>query len=157
MTQLAETLDAPPESAASIFQREWRLYRKIVDHNYIFHHEAYTRLRKALVEEATRPFRFLDLACGDAGLIAEALRGVEVASYFGVDLSAEGLRLASQALGVSCVATAGRLCGDPCDARRAGRRHLDRAIVAPSARACKVEGDASGPEAARRTRDAACV
>jgi ubiquinone/menaquinone biosynthesis C-methylase UbiE len=99
MTQLAETLDAPPESAASIFQREWRLYRKIVDHNYIFHHEACTRLRKALVEEATRPFRFLDLACGDAGSIAEALRGVEVASYFGVDLSAEGLRLASQALG----------------------------------------------------------
>ena len=62
MTQWAETLDAPPESAAPIFQREWRPYRKIVDHNSIFHPEAYTRLRKALVEEATRPFRFLDPA-----------------------------------------------------------------------------------------------
>jgi SAM-dependent methyltransferase len=99
MMQLAETLkEAAPVSAASIFQQEWRLYRKIVDHNYAFHREAYGRLRLALDEDARRPFRFLDLACGDAASAVDALRGAEVASYCGVDLSAEALRLASRAL-----------------------------------------------------------
>jgi hypothetical protein len=55
MMQLAETLkEAAPVSAASIFQQEWRLYRKIVDHNYAFHREAYGRLRLALDEDAKR-------------------------------------------------------------------------------------------------------
>ena len=98
MTQFAETLEVPTESAASIFQQEWSLYRKVVDHNYIFQREAYARLRMALAEEARRPFRFLDLACGDAGSIVDVLSGAHVASYYGVDLSAEALRLASLAL-----------------------------------------------------------
>ena len=58
MTQFAETLEAPPESAASIFQQEWSLYRKIVDHNYIFHREAYARLRRRLSKRRGGHFGF---------------------------------------------------------------------------------------------------
>jgi len=63
---------AAPDSAAAIFQQEWRIYRKMVDQNYLFHREAYSGLRRVLLEEAPRPFRFLDLACGDASAAADA-------------------------------------------------------------------------------------
>ena len=89
---------AAPDSAAAIFQQEWRIYRKMVDQNYLFHREAYAGLRRVLLEEAPRPFRFLDLACGDASAAADALEGTDIASYCGVDLSGEALRLASRAL-----------------------------------------------------------
>ena len=89
---------ASRNSAAAIFQREWRLYRKMVDHNYLFHREAYGHLRRVLLEDAARPFRFLDLACGDASATVRALEGTEIASYCGVDLSAEALDLARAAL-----------------------------------------------------------
>lgn len=89
---------ATPASAAAIFQQEWRIYRKMVDHDYLFHREAYAQLRRVLLDEAVRPFRFLDLACGDATAAVDALHGTEIASYCGVDLSAEALRLASAAL-----------------------------------------------------------
>ena len=90
-------------SPAAIFQREWPLYRKMVDHNYLFHREAYSQLRRVLLEDAARPFHFLDLACGDASATAAALKGTRIASYCGVDLSAEALDLAAAALRiVSC-------------------------------------------------------
>jgi len=98
--------EASRDSAAAIFQREWRLYRKMVDNNYLFHREAYSRLRRVLLEDAVRPFRFLDLACGDATATAAALKGTEIASYCGVDLSVEALDLASAALAnVGCPVT----------------------------------------------------
>ena len=89
---------AEREACATVFQQEWRIYRKMVDHDYLFHRGAYWHLHEVLLEEAPRPFRFLDLACGDATASAEALRGTEVASYCGVDLSDEALRIASRAL-----------------------------------------------------------
>ena len=91
--------ESRPKAEAAIFQKEWPLYRKMVDHNYLFHREAYSRLHRVLLEETPRPFRFLDLACGDASAAAEALEGTELASYVGVDLSGEALGLAVQALG----------------------------------------------------------
>jgi SAM-dependent methyltransferase len=98
-TQLGtSSAKASPDSAAAIFQTEWPLYRKIVDHNYLFHREAYGHLRRILLEDAARPFRFLDLACGDASATVRALEGTEIASYCGVDLSAEALDLAGAAL-----------------------------------------------------------
>jgi SAM-dependent methyltransferase len=96
--RIAERTGDNMSSAAGIFQREWRLYRKIVDLNYCAHREVYGRLRRVLVEEIERPFRFLDLACGDAIGAVGALRGTDIAAYTGVDLSPEALRLASRAL-----------------------------------------------------------
>jgi hypothetical protein len=54
------------EPSLGLFQRPWKLYRKVVDNNYLFHREAYAQLHRILVDEGVRPFRFLDIACGDA-------------------------------------------------------------------------------------------
>jgi len=87
-----------PNPATEIFEKEWRIYRKMVDHNYLFHREAYRLLRRLITEELPRPFRFLDIACGDAGATAAALDGTPVSHYDGVDLSAEALSLAARNL-----------------------------------------------------------
>jgi SAM-dependent methyltransferase len=81
--------------ATEIFEKEWRIYRKIVDHNYLFHREAYRHLRRIVDEELPGPFRFLDIACGDAGPTADALKGTRVAQYYGIDLSRQALALAA--------------------------------------------------------------
>jgi SAM-dependent methyltransferase len=86
------------EPAMALFQKQWQLYRKVVDYNYLFHREAYNCLHRVLVDEAIQPFRFLDVACGDASATVEALKGTQVASYHGIDLSQAALELASQAL-----------------------------------------------------------
>lgn len=91
---------APPDKdfAASLFQQEWRIYRKVVEANYLFHAEAYRCLRRALVEDVARPFHFLDLACGDASASVAALAETRIASYRGLDLSADALDLARAAV-----------------------------------------------------------
>ena len=86
------------EPTVALFQSQWQLYRKIVDHNYLFHREAYRCLHRLLVDEAVQPFRFLDVACGDASATVEALQGTRVRSYHGIDLSQAALELASKAL-----------------------------------------------------------
>jgi SAM-dependent methyltransferase len=96
--QPISSLDEASPGPAAIFQQEWRIYRKMVEGDYLFHRAAYAALRRVLVEDAPRPFRFLDLACGDASASAEALAGTEIASYRGVDLSEEALKLAHASL-----------------------------------------------------------
>ena len=65
-------------SAAALFQRQWRIYRKVVDNNYLFHREAYERLHNLLIAEVAGPFYFLDVACGDASATVDALKGTQV-------------------------------------------------------------------------------
>jgi SAM-dependent methyltransferase len=94
------------DPAIALFQRQWRVYRKVVDHNYMQHREVYDRLHRVLVEEAAQPFRFLDIACGDASASVGALQGTRVASYHGIDLSGPALELAHEAMrGLDCPAT----------------------------------------------------
>ena len=96
----------PDEPAAALFQQQWQLYRKFVDHNLLYHREAYGELHRILVEEVARPFRFLDIACGDASATADALKGTQVAHYHGIDLSQAALDLASKNLeSLACPAT----------------------------------------------------
>jgi SAM-dependent methyltransferase len=83
---------------AALFQQQWQLYRKFVDNNYCYHREVYSRLHRVLVEEAVQPFRFLDIACGDARASVDALRGTRVAHYHGIDLSQAALELAGKGL-----------------------------------------------------------
>lgn len=80
-------------TSATLFQKEWVTYRKIVDNNYLYHREAYSVLRNLALAKHSR-FSFLDLACGDAGSTADALKGTSVTNYVGVDLSTDALRLA---------------------------------------------------------------
>jgi ubiquinone/menaquinone biosynthesis C-methylase UbiE len=86
------------EPALTLFRQQWQIYRKVVDYNYLFHREAYNCLHRILVDEAIQPFRFLDVACGDASTTVEALKGTQVASYHGIDLCQAALELARQAL-----------------------------------------------------------
>jgi ubiquinone/menaquinone biosynthesis C-methylase UbiE len=89
---------SPQTASVTVFQEEWQVYRKVVDNNYLFHREAYAVLRNLLLEEMTAPFRFLDIACGDAGATVGALAGTRVAHYHGIDLSEPALALAEAAL-----------------------------------------------------------
>jgi SAM-dependent methyltransferase len=86
------------EPSLALFQRQWKVYRKVVDNNYLFHREAYAQLHHILLNEAVRPFRFLDIACGDARATANALKGTRVAHYHGIDLCKAALNLAANSL-----------------------------------------------------------
>jgi SAM-dependent methyltransferase len=88
------------EPSQVLFQQQWQIYRTMVEENYLFHREAYACLHQILVEEAVQPFRFLDIACGDASASSAALKGTQIAHYHGIDLSAAALALARQALAV---------------------------------------------------------
>jgi SAM-dependent methyltransferase len=82
----------------SFFEQQWQIYRKFVDNNYFHHREVYGQLHRILVDEVDRPFRFLDIACGDARATVDALKGTRVAHYYGIDLSQTALDLASESL-----------------------------------------------------------
>ena len=85
------------DAASAIFEQQWQVYRKMVDNNYLCHREVYALLHDVLIRDAPQPFRFLDLACGDAGETVKALRGTRVAHYAGIDLSSQALALARAA------------------------------------------------------------
>jgi ubiquinone/menaquinone biosynthesis C-methylase UbiE len=89
-----------PETAPTqaVFLNEWQIYRKMVDNNYLHHREAYACLGDILRGEVDRPFRFLDIACGDASATRTALAGTRVAQYAGIDLSAAALKIAEPTL-----------------------------------------------------------
>ena len=69
----------------------------MVDNDYLCHREVYGLLHDVLIRDALQPFRFLDVACGDAGETIKALRGTRVARYAGIDLSGAALTLARAA------------------------------------------------------------
>jgi SAM-dependent methyltransferase len=92
---VAPAHDTPDASTVELFQREWQIYRKMVDNDYLFHRGAYGALRGFLTKELKRPFAFLDLACGDASVSATALAGTPISRYRGVDFSAAALELAA--------------------------------------------------------------
>ena len=80
--------------ALALFQRQWELYRKLIDGDCLATAEAYGILHRVLAEDIGRPFRFLDLGCGDARNTVTALQGTEVAHYHGIDLAMPALALA---------------------------------------------------------------
>jgi len=86
---------APDESTVSLFQQNWRVYRILVEENFLFHREVYARVHE-LLTNLEKPFRFLDLGCGDAAQSALALKETSVAAYHGVDLAPEALAVAQK-------------------------------------------------------------
>ena len=87
----------------SYFLQGWQTYRKVRDLDYIFLREVYAALHRALTEDAPRPFRFLDVGCGDSVATVGALRGTEVGRYVGIDLSRALLDLAeAEVAGLDC-------------------------------------------------------
>lgn len=79
------------------FRQDWDSYARLVAGNCFNHAEAYAVLRTVLLA-VDQPFRFLDIACGDASASAAALAGTKVSHYHGIDISEDGLRRAGQIL-----------------------------------------------------------
>jgi SAM-dependent methyltransferase len=91
------------DSSAYLLDESWRLYHKAIANNFVFHREAYALLHEVLAEQMKRPFRFLDIGCGDAYCSAAALADTKVRQYRGIDISPVALRLARRALAsLSC-------------------------------------------------------
>ena len=88
------------------FFNAWAIYRKVLDNNYMHHREIYQAVGVWLSEHwATRPFNLLDLGCGDASFLAEALYGTAISHYTGFDLSDPALALAAENIaGLGCTA-----------------------------------------------------
>ncbi|TAK60735.1 class I SAM-dependent methyltransferase [Methylobacter sp.] len=79
------------------FFNAWAIYRKVMANNYMHHEEIYQAVKNLLTEQwATQPFKLLDLGCGDASFIAQALQGRAIQHYTGFDLSAPALALATE-------------------------------------------------------------
>src|SRR5215471_15905293 len=92
----ASTAPVVDEEAMQAFRHQWQIYSKVVDNDYLSHQAVETVLHRELVTDVNRPFRFLDLACGDARLTVAALQGTPVTQYHGLDLSAPALAMARQ-------------------------------------------------------------
>ncbi|TIQ27180.1 MAG: class I SAM-dependent methyltransferase [Mesorhizobium sp.] len=92
------TMDTKVAGSQDMFNRELDTYRRVVGANLMYHREVYGLLRGLLIEQAPASFRFLDIACGDAGASAAMLRTMAIGNYVGIDLSEASLRLAAQAL-----------------------------------------------------------
>jgi SAM-dependent methyltransferase len=70
----------------------WTIYEEVLERNYMFHDQIYRGVQHFLANRyGTRLFTILDLGCGSARHLAEALRGRSVREYVGYDLSAEAL------------------------------------------------------------------
>jgi SAM-dependent methyltransferase len=92
------TASTTTDDAQAMFNRHLATYRKIVGENLMFHREVYSLLRNQLSEEIPKPFKFLDIACGDAIASAAALKGSAIDHYYGIDLSPQSLDLARESL-----------------------------------------------------------
>jgi hypothetical protein len=89
--------DVVDEAALEQFQKQWATYQKLVDNNSLASKEAGESPHAALVG-LSKPFAFIDIACGDAGQMRQALGGTMIAHYHGIDLSEAALELAAKNL-----------------------------------------------------------
>ena len=88
-----------------LFAQQWASYRAVVEHN-LMEHQAVAASTAATLENwlaarsaEAQPPRMVDLGCGDLALLAPLLQRLPLGSYTGLDLAAEVLPLAQQALG----------------------------------------------------------
>ncbi len=88
---------APVARQRATFRQNWDSYARLIADNCFNHAEAYAVLRTVLLA-VDQPFRFLDIACGDASASAPALAGTRVSHYRGIDLSEDGLERAGRIL-----------------------------------------------------------
>ena len=63
----------------------WNIYQKIVKNNYMYHQEIINCLKESV--SAIQKLSILDLGCGDAYIIANAITPTQLNSYLGIDTS----------------------------------------------------------------------
>ncbi|MBO3462641.1 class I SAM-dependent methyltransferase [Aetokthonos hydrillicola Thurmond2011] len=91
-----EQLFAPKE----FFNEQWQIYDKVLKNNYMRHRDIYHILHELLVSYFQKPFKMLELGCGDAGFSTQALLNTNIASYMGIDLSTPALSIAKQNMAI---------------------------------------------------------
>ncbi len=102
--QLAQT--SAFSEPCEYFNDNWQTYQKILQNNYMEHREIYSVLHKFLVSRSQKPFKLLDLGCGDASLAVPALIDTSIQAYYGIDLAQAAIALAADNLGaISCPKT----------------------------------------------------
>jgi cyclopropane fatty-acyl-phospholipid synthase-like methyltransferase len=86
------------------FDASWSIYDRVLDHNYMFHQELYQKVQHFLGDRyAANPVALLDLGCGSARHLANALEGCLMSRYVGYDLSEIALVHAKHNLsGIGC-------------------------------------------------------
>ncbi|HKX56460.1 MAG TPA: class I SAM-dependent methyltransferase [Xanthomonadales bacterium] len=77
---------------------EWRVYEKLLVHDYMDHRSFFGRLQEHVIRHYPRPIRILDLGCGDLTPILPLLQAVPLQAYTGIDESAGALAIAAQHL-----------------------------------------------------------
>jgi SAM-dependent methyltransferase len=82
---------------------EWKVYEKLVVHDYMDHRAFFNRLQMEIVQRFERPVAILDLGCGDLTPILPLLATVPLRQYVGIDESDAALAVASQRLRASRV------------------------------------------------------
>lgn len=91
-----ESNEHEPFHSKKFFNEQWKIYQKLIDNNYIRHQEMYSILHELLVSYFQKPFKMLDLGCGNASLTAHALLNTNIAFYQGIDLSVPALEIAQE-------------------------------------------------------------
>lgn len=89
---------ANQDRAASLdntfFERQWQIYQKVLENDYMGHRAIYSILQQFWVKQFSRPFSLLELGCGDASFTCHSLSAVPLARYHGIDRSEEALQMA---------------------------------------------------------------
>jgi len=80
------------------FFKEWEIYQKVEENDYLSHREVYALLHRFLLAHCPHASVFLDLGCGDAEFVPKALEGTAIRRYVGVDFSKQVLELAQEHL-----------------------------------------------------------
>ena len=85
------------KNEVSEFFTMWAIYNKVLTNNYFHHNEIYQAVSTLLAERfEQQPFTLLDLGCGDASFLTQALQGKVIKLYRGFDLSDPALILAAK-------------------------------------------------------------
>ena len=77
----------------TLFRSNWATYQKLLEHNYMFHHEL-VRASHQLIQSIDRPLSLVDLGCGDASLSQTLFKNNQISHYIACDLSQPALQLA---------------------------------------------------------------
>ncbi len=86
------------DGSLELFERNWRAYRAVVDHD-LMEHRALTDALKAVAGALVRPgWAWADLGCGDLALLAPLLRALPLGRFEAVDAAAAVLPLAAENL-----------------------------------------------------------
>jgi SAM-dependent methyltransferase len=71
------------------FFSAWHTYQTIILHDYMYHKQIITCLKQEL--QGLRKLSILDLGCGDAYVVAQAVQPAQVSRYLGLEASAEAI------------------------------------------------------------------